>query len=113
MARKKGEEEGSPFCRWKRQEEREEGTKASGAAATAEAPLNSSKVNLLCATLSALLSMFIPPLSSRADMPRVVEGLKTKMWFEANQAHVMAEAIAKERALACHTGVVALVANTG
>ena len=51
--------------------------------------------------------MSIPPPSSQIDVPRVVEDLNTKKaWFdlfEANQARVMAEAIAKERTRVCHT----------
>jgi hypothetical protein len=98
-ARKKGEEEESPFRRWKGQEE------VKGVAA--EAPSSSSNANILFATLSALLSMSIPPPSSQIDVPRVVEDLKAnKAWFdsfEVNQVRVMAEAIAKERTQACHT----------
>lgn len=75
---------------------------ADGAAANAEAtppPSSSSGVNVPFATLSALLSLSIPPPSSQADVPRVVEDLKTKKaWFEANQARVTSEAIAKAEA---------------
>ena len=75
------------------------GPKANGAANAEAAPSSSSTVNVPFATLSALLSLSIPPPSSQADVPRVVEDLKTKKaWFEANQARVTAEAIAKAEA---------------
>jgi len=70
-----------------------------GTNAEATPPSSSSNVNLPFATLSALLSLSIPPPSSQADVPRVVEDLKTKRaWFEANQARVTSEAIAKAEA---------------
>ncbi|KAF7332215.1 hypothetical protein MKEN_00102500 [Mycena kentingensis (nom. inval.)] len=54
------------------------------------------KLNVPFATLSALLSLSIPPPASQADVPRVVGDLKTKKeWFEANQARVTAENISK------------------
>ncbi|KAI0660954.1 hypothetical protein C8Q70DRAFT_973733 [Cubamyces menziesii] len=50
-------------------------------------------------TLSALLTLSIPPPTSIADVPRVIEDLKTKKaWFEANQARVTAENKAKAEA---------------
>ena len=49
--------------------------------------------------LTALLSLSIPPPTSTADVPRVIEDLKTKKaWFEANQARVTAENKAKAEA---------------
>lgn len=43
-------------------------------------------------TLTALLSLSIPPPTSTSEIPRVVEDLKTKKaWFEANQARATAE----------------------
>lgn len=46
--------------------------------------------------LSALLTLSIPPPVTPADIPRVIEDLKTKMaWFAANQARVTAENKAK------------------
>jgi len=45
------------------------------------------------------LSLSIPPPVSTADLPRVVEDLKTKKsWFEANQARQTAENVAKAQA---------------
>ncbi|OJT03737.1 hypothetical protein TRAPUB_5559 [Trametes pubescens] len=50
-------------------------------------------------TLSALLTLSIPPPTSTTDVPRVIEDLKTKKaWFEANQARVTAENKAKAEA---------------
>jgi hypothetical protein len=96
--KKKGEEEESYFVGGKGKGKGKKGPKANGTVA-ADAPSGSSNVNLPFATLSALLSMSIPPPSSQADVPRVVEDLKTKKaWFEANQARVTAEAVAKAEA---------------
>jgi hypothetical protein len=100
--KKKGEEEEAYFVGGKGKGKGKKGPKANGAAATtaaAEASSSSSNVNVPFATLSALFSLSIPPPSSQADVPRVVEDLKTKKaWFEANQARVTAEAIAKAEA---------------
>jgi len=98
--KKKGEDEEAYFVGGKGKSKGKKGPKANGtAAAAAEAPSSSSNVNLPFATLSALLSMSIPPPSSQADVPRVVEDLKTKKaWFEANQVRVTAEAVAKAEA---------------
>lgn len=53
-------------------------------------------LNIPLPTLSALLSLSIPPPASNADVPRVIEDLKTKKaWYEANQARVTAENVAK------------------
>jgi len=60
---------------------------------------SSSQLNLPFATLAALLNFSIPPPTSNADIPRVVENLKTKKeWFEANQARQTAANIAKAEA---------------
>ncbi|KAG7096937.1 hypothetical protein E1B28_004336 [Marasmius oreades] len=57
---------------------------------------SSSQLNLPFSTLSALLSLSIPPPTSTVDVPRVIENVKTKKaWFEANQARVTAESITK------------------
>ncbi|KAG6873325.1 hypothetical protein C0995_000478 [Termitomyces sp. Mi166 len=71
--------------------------KSKGKKNTPSAPASSSAtLNLPFPTLSALMSLSIPPPASAADAPRVVEDLKTKKaWFEANQARVTAENIAK------------------
>ena len=54
------------------------------------------KLQLPLSTLSALLSLSIPPPTSHSDINRAIEDLKIKKaWFEANQARVTAENIAK------------------
>lgn len=54
------------------------------------------RLNVPMSTLSALLSLSIPPPTSGTDVPRLVEDLKTKKaWYEANQARVTAENKAK------------------
>jgi len=56
-------------------------------------------LNVPLPTLSALLSLSIPPPASSVDVPRIIEDLKTKKtWFEANQARVTAENISKAEA---------------
>ena len=102
LRKKKGEDEEAYFVGGGKgnKGKGKKGPKANGAAnAEATPPSSSSTVNVPFATLSALLSLSIPPPSSQADVPRVVEDLKTKKaWFEANQARVTAEAIAKAEA---------------
>jgi hypothetical protein len=96
--KKKGEEEEAYFAGGKAKSKAKKGQKANGAPALETTP-SSSHVNVPFGTLSALLSLSIPPPSSQADVARVVEDLKTKMaWYEANQARVTAEAIAKAEA---------------
>lgn len=66
-----------------------------GDAATSTPPADA-KLNLPYSTLSALLQLSIPPPTSTSDIPRAIEDLKTKKaWFEANQARVTKENIAK------------------
>jgi hypothetical protein len=56
-------------------------------------------INVPLPTLSALLSLSIAPPASAADVPRVVEDLKTKKaWFEANQSRVTTENVIKAEA---------------
>jgi len=98
VRKKKGEEQEAYFVGGKGKNKGKKGPKASGAD-IAEAATSSSNVNVPFGTLSALFSLSIPPPSSQADVPRVVEDLKTKKaWFEANQARTTAEAIAKAEA---------------
>ncbi|KAF7301699.1 hypothetical protein MIND_00735400 [Mycena indigotica] len=57
------------------------------------------QLNVPFATLSALLALSIPPPLAHGEVPRVIEDLKTKKeWFEANQARVTSENIAKAEA---------------
>ncbi|TEB35842.1 hypothetical protein FA13DRAFT_1728699 [Coprinellus micaceus] len=68
-------------------------------APAAPSSTSSSQLQLPLPTLSALLSLSIPPPTNSADVPRVIEDLKTKKaWFEANQDRVTAENIAKAKA---------------
>jgi len=70
-----------------------------GDAAPTPTPSSSGKLQIPLATLRALLKMSIPPPSSPADVPRIVEDLKTKKaWYQANQARVTKENIAKAEA---------------
>ncbi|KAI0303240.1 hypothetical protein BC826DRAFT_984211 [Russula brevipes] len=98
LRKKKGEEEEAYFVGGKGKGKGKKGPKTNGTAVP-EAASSSSNVNVPFGTLSALLSLSIPPPSSQADVPRVVEDLKTKKaWFEANQTRTTAEAIAKAEA---------------
>lgn len=66
---------------------------------TTTPPTINTPINVPLATLSALLSLSIPPPVSAVDVPRLIEDLKTKKaWFEANQAHVTSENVAKAEA---------------
>ena len=93
VRKKKGEEEDNYFVGGKGK--KKGGARAASGAAPPAATAET-KFNLPLATLSALLSLSIPPPSSNADINRTIEDLKTKKaWFEANQARVTAENIAK------------------
>ncbi|KAG2156068.1 hypothetical protein DEU56DRAFT_875831 [Suillus clintonianus] len=62
-------------------------------------PADTSAIHLPYGQLSALLSLSIPPPTGQAEVPRVIEDLKTKKaWFEANQARQTAENVAKAEA---------------
>jgi len=55
--------------------------------------------NLPFGTITALSKLAIPLPTAAGDIPRVIEDLKTKKaWYEANQASVTAENIAKAEA---------------
>ncbi|KAF5364327.1 hypothetical protein D9756_000619 [Leucocoprinus leucothites] len=59
----------------------------------------SEKLHIPLGNLSALLALSIPAPDSQADVPRVIEDLKTKKtWFEANQARVTQENLEKAEA---------------
>lgn len=95
--KKKGEEEENYFVAKKKK-----GGVANGKASTltdgdsTPAQSANTKLNLPYSTLSALLQLSIPPPSSTSDIPRTIEDLKTKKaWFEANQARVTEENVAK------------------
>jgi hypothetical protein len=99
VRKKKGEEEEAYFTG---KAKGKKGGKKGGAkleAATGEEASSSDKLQVPLATLSALLSLSIPPPTNSSDLPRVVEDLKTKKaWFEANQKRVTAESVAKAEA---------------
>ncbi|KAJ4478103.1 hypothetical protein J3R30DRAFT_3657430 [Lentinula aciculospora] len=94
VRKKKGEHDDSYFVGGKgKGKGKKNGPKTNGSAE------NSSQLNLPFATLSALLNFSIPPPTSNADIPRVVENLKTKKeWFEANQTRQTAANVAKAEA---------------
>lgn len=55
--------------------------------------------NLPFGTITALSKLAIPLPTAASDIPRVIEDLKTKKaWYEANQARVTAENVAKAEA---------------
>ncbi|KAJ7638818.1 hypothetical protein FB45DRAFT_976880 [Roridomyces roridus] len=92
VRKKKGEQDEPYFVGGKG---KSKGKKAPAKAADSEP----TQLNVPLATLSALLSLSIPPPASNVDVPRVIEDLKTKKeWFEANQSRVTAENIAKAEA---------------
>ena len=97
--KKKGEEEEAYFVAGKG---KKKGGKKGGAKPAAEAngaESGSGQLNVPLPTLTALLSLSIPPPTSTADVPRAIEDLKTKKaWFEANQARATAENKAKAEA---------------
>ncbi|KAI0796641.1 hypothetical protein C8Q75DRAFT_845999 [Abortiporus biennis] len=100
VRKKKGEEEESYFVGGGKGKKGKKGGKHTP---TAESPTvpepTSANLHVPLATLSALLTLSIPPPTSSNDVPRLVEDLKIKKaWFEANQARVTAEN--KEKALA-------------
>lgn len=99
LRKKKGEDQESYFVGGKGKGKGKKGpSKTNGTNGTAETP-SSGQLNIPFPTLSALLSLSIPPPASPADVPRIVEDLKTKKaWFEANQDRVTAENIAKAEA---------------
>jgi hypothetical protein len=89
LRKKKGDDDESYFVGGKGKKSKK-GGKTAPAAESAET--SSDKLNIPLPTLTALLSLSIPPPTSAADVPRLVEDLKTKKaWFEANQARVTAE----------------------
>jgi hypothetical protein len=98
--KKKGDDEESYFVGGKGKKAKKGGAKANGPSEAAPATsASSTQLNVPLATLSALLSLSIPPPTATADVPRVVEDLKTKKaWFEANQARVTTENITKAEA---------------
>lgn len=101
VIKKKGGDEESYFVASKRNKGgNKKPSKPAAETPTPAAPSStSSQLQLPLPTLSALLSLSIPPPTNSTDVPRVIEDLKTKKaWFEANQDRVTAENIAKAKA---------------
>ncbi|KAI0352929.1 hypothetical protein OH77DRAFT_1438402 [Trametes cingulata] len=103
VRKKKGEDEESYFVGGGKKKGGKKGSAKPSAPAQesngAEAATSGGQLNVPLPTLTALLSLSIPPPTSTADVPRVIEDLKTKKaWFEANQARVTAENKAKAEA---------------
>ena len=96
--KKKGEED-AYFISSKKDKAKKGSSKAGIATPATPIANASTSLNVPLPTLSALLSLSIPPPASNLDLPRVIEDLNTKkVWFEANQARVTAENIAKAEA---------------
>ncbi|KAF8309590.1 hypothetical protein DL93DRAFT_2117769 [Clavulina sp. PMI_390] len=98
--KKKGDNEENYFVASKKKKAAPTNGKATATAAApteeTSTPAADTKLNLPYSTLSALLQLSIPPPTSTSDIPRAIEDLKTKKaWFEANQARVTKENIAK------------------
>ncbi|KAL4075856.1 hypothetical protein J3A83DRAFT_4089779 [Scleroderma citrinum] len=84
VRKKKGQEEEAYFAGKQKKNKKDKTAKADSA------------INLPLPVLRALLSLSIPAPTSPPDVARVIEDLKTKKaWFEANQARVTAENVAK------------------
>ena len=99
--KKKGDEEDAYFVSNKKNKTKKGSSKANGTGtSTPTSPTNANtSLNVPLPTLTALLSLSIPPPASNLDLPRLIENLNTKkVWFEANQARVTAENIAKAEA---------------
>ncbi|KAI9063212.1 hypothetical protein FKP32DRAFT_1592671 [Trametes sanguinea] len=101
VRKKKGEDEDAYFVGGGKKK----GAKKGAAKPSTPAPETngsesaSGQLNVPLPTLTALLSLSIPPPTSSADVSRVIEDLKIKKaWFEANQARVTAENKAKAEA---------------
>ncbi|KAM5532306.1 hypothetical protein V8D89_006001 [Ganoderma adspersum] len=98
--KKKGEDDEAYFVGGGKKKGGKKGSAKPAAEANgSESHSANGQLNVPLPTLTALLSLSIPPPTSTMDVPRVVEDLKTKKaWFEANQAHVTAENKAKAEA---------------
>lgn len=94
--KKKGEDDEQYFVGNSKGKKGKKNTKAGSSAPSEDA---SGNLNIPLPTLTALLSLSIPPPTSSADVPRLIEDLNTKKaWFEANQARVTSENKAKAEA---------------
>lgn len=95
--KKKGDEEEAYFVAGKgKKSKRGQKTSGRNSPALTSPSTSSSQFHIPFSTLTALLSLSIPPPGSRDEIPRVVEDLKTKKaWFEANQELATKDKIAK------------------
>lgn len=103
VRKKKGEEEENYFVGGKGKKGKKgsapKANPSSGNGSAATPAPASDKLNIPLGNLSALLALSIPAPDSQADVPRVIEDLNVKKaWFEANQARVTAENLAKAEA---------------
>lgn len=99
VRKKKADEQEAYFIGGKSKKGKKGGAKANASSEAPSSPSSSTSLNVPLPTLSALLSLSIPPPTATADVPRVIEDLKTKKaWFEANQSRVTAENITKAEA---------------
>ena len=98
--KKKGDEEDAYFVSNKKNKTKKGSSRNGTGRTTPTTPTNvNTSLNVPLPTLAALLSLSIPPPASNLDLPRLIEDLNTKkVWFEANQARVTAENIAKAEA---------------
>ena len=97
VRKKKGGEEEAYFVAGKGKKPKK-GAKSNGhnSPALTTPSTSTSHFQIPLPTLTALLMLSIPPPSSRDEIPRVVEDLKTKKaWFEANQELATKERVAK------------------
>ncbi|KIM29448.1 hypothetical protein M408DRAFT_67984 [Serendipita vermifera MAFF 305830] len=101
--KKKGEEENNYFVAKKGKKAAP--TKSYGQPAPAPPAANegasaaSAQLNIPFGTLSGLMALAIPPPTNVSEVPRVIEDLKTKKaWYQANQARVTKENVAKAEA---------------
>ena len=87
VRKKKGEEEEAYFAGKQKKGRKDKAAKAE------------TQLNVPLPVLRALLFLSIPAPTGSDDVPRVIEDLRTKKtWFEANQARVTAENLAKAEA---------------
>jgi len=98
--KKKGEEDDVYFVSGKGKKSKK-GPKTNGqnSPALSTPSTSSSQLHIPLPTLTALLSLSIPPPGSGDEIPRVIEDLKTKKaWFAANQELATKEKVAKAEA---------------
>ena len=97
VRKKKGEEEEAYFVAGKgKKSKRGPKTNGRNSPALSTPSTSNSQFHIPFPTLTALLSLSIPPPGSKDEIPRVVEDLKTKKaWFEANQELATKDKIAK------------------